>query len=81
MTAGYSGTPLGKKLGLKPGLRIWIDPAMPETVRAEIDPTGIGVDELPAPAPGIDAAHVFVTREDPRLHRQDNRPTEIGGTA
>ena len=23
--AGYSGTPLGKKLSLKPGLRVWFD--------------------------------------------------------
>lgn len=24
MTAGYSGTPLVKKLGIKPGLRVWL---------------------------------------------------------
>ncbi len=34
--AGYSGTPLGKKLSLKPGLRVWFD-AMPDSVLAEID--------------------------------------------
>ena len=34
--AGYSGTPLGKKLSLKPGLRVWFD-AMPGSVLAEID--------------------------------------------
>lgn len=63
MTTGYSGTPLAAKLGLKPGLRVWFDPAMPDSVRAEIDPAGIGVDELPAPTVGMDAAHVFVVRE------------------
>ncbi|MBA4048333.1 MAG: hypothetical protein C0476_07325 [Sphingomonas sp.] len=64
MTAGYSGTPLAKKLGYTPGMRLWLDPAMPDSVRAEIDPAAIGVDELPAPAPGMEAAHIFVTRRD-----------------
>ena len=58
MTAGYSGTPLAKKLGLKPGLRTLWD-GMPASVAAEIGETGI--DLLPAPEPPIDAAHIFVT--------------------
>ena len=58
MTEGYSGTPLGKKLSLKPGLRVWFD-AMPASVRAAIDTPDLI--ELPAPAPGLDAAHIFVT--------------------
>lgn len=63
MTAGYSGTPLGKKLSLKPGMRVWFDNAMPESVRREIDPEAIGVQILPEPLPGMGAAHLFVTRE------------------
>lgn len=58
MTAGYSGTPLAKKLGLKPGLRIWWD-GMPASVAAEIGETGILL--LAAPEAPIDAAHIFVT--------------------
>ncbi|MBW8843017.1 MAG: DUF3052 family protein [Sphingomonadales bacterium] len=58
--AGYSGTPLAKKLSLAPGMRAWFD-AMPDSVRAEIDPAAIGVVELDAPAMGLDAAHLFVT--------------------
>ena len=58
MTAGYSGTPLAKKLGLKPGLRIWWD-GMPSSVAAEIGETGIVL--LSAPKAPIDAAHIFVT--------------------
>jgi hypothetical protein len=58
MTAGYSGTPLAKKLSLKPGLRAWFD-AMPASVAAEIGETG--VERLPAPQAPIDAAHIFVT--------------------
>jgi len=60
MTAGYSGTPLADKLGLKPGMRVWAH-AMPATVRAAIAPLSLGLQELSAPSPGIDAAHIFVT--------------------
>jgi hypothetical protein len=56
--AGYSGTPLGKKLSLKPGMRVWFD-AMPATVRAEIEISDLI--ELMAPEPALDAAHIFVT--------------------
>ncbi len=58
MPVGYSGTPLARKLSLKPGLRIWLD-AMPGSVRAEIDTPGLI--ELMAPESPIEAAHIFVT--------------------
>jgi len=32
---GYSGTPLPKKLGIKPGFRVWLA-EMPQDVRAEL---------------------------------------------
>lgn len=57
-SAGYSGTPLAKKLSLKPGLRVWFD-AMPDSVAAEIDTPGLI--RLPAPQAPIDAAHIFVS--------------------
>ena len=59
-SAGYSGTPLAKKLSLAPGMRAWFH-AMPDSVRAEIDPAAIGVVEVDAPVLGLDAAHLFVT--------------------
>ena len=58
MPEGYSGTPLGKKLSLKPGLRVWFN-AMPASVRAEIDTPDLV--ELPTPEAPLDAAHIFVT--------------------
>ncbi|MDB5707493.1 MAG: hypothetical protein JWN66_4609 [Sphingomonas bacterium] len=61
MPAGYSGTPLAKKLGLKPGMRAWFRD-MPDSVRAEIDPDSLGLAEQTAPSAGIEAAHIFVTR-------------------
>jgi hypothetical protein len=56
--AGYSGTPLAVKLGLKPGLRTWWD-GMPASVAEEIGATGIL--PLAAPEAPIDVAHIFVT--------------------
>lgn len=61
MSVGYSGTPLVRKLGLKAGQTIWFS-ALPDSVRAEIDPAAIGLTECDGPDAGIDAAHVFVTR-------------------
>lgn len=60
MAAGYSGAPLAKKLSLKAGQRVWFS-AMPQGVRAEIDPQALGLVCLPAPEPDLDAAHIFVT--------------------
>ena len=56
--AGYSGTPLGKKLSLKPDMRVWFD-GMPYGVLAEIDMPDLVY--LAAAEPGLDAVHIFVT--------------------
>ena len=45
--AGYSGTPLARKLSLKDGQRVWWD-GMPESVRAEIEREGLALDLLAA---------------------------------
>jgi hypothetical protein len=58
MTAGYSGTPLAKKLSLKDGMRVWFD-AMPESVLAEIAMPELTY--LTQPEASLDAAHIFVT--------------------
>lgn len=58
MSTGYSGTPLGKKLSLKPGMRVWFD-AIPNSVLAEINMPDLVY--LAAPQQGLDASHVFVT--------------------
>ena len=57
-SAGYSGTPLAKKLSLKDGMAVWFH-AMPESVRAEIG--AVALDERVAAESRIDAAHIFVT--------------------
>ena len=63
MTAGYSGTPLAKKLSLKDDMRLWWD-GMPDSVREEIAAEGLRFEVLDRPEPPIDAAHVFVTRRE-----------------
>lgn len=59
-TAGYSGTPLARKLNLKDGLRVWWED-MPSSVRAEIEAYGYHLQHLLWHEPPLDAAHVFVT--------------------
>ena len=60
MTAGYSGTPLARKLSLKDGMRVWFA-EMPDSVRTEIDAYGLTLSEEELPTPGLNAAHIFVT--------------------
>lgn len=61
MTAGYSGTPLAKKLSLKDGMSTWFH-AMPASVRAQIG--DISLNERDAPEAGLRAAHIFTTERD-----------------
>ena len=60
MSAGYSGTPLAKKLSLKPGMRTWWD-EMPDAIADEIQREGLALDLLERPEAPIAAAHIFVT--------------------
>lgn len=60
MTAGYSGTPLAKKLSLKDGMRVWRD-GTPASVAEEIAAEGLQLELLDRPEAPIDAAHIFVT--------------------
>ena len=60
MTAGYSGTPLAKKLTLKDGMRVWFD-NMPDSIRAEIDEYGLTLIEEAKPSEGLNAAHIFTS--------------------
>ena len=71
MTAGYSGTPLAKKLSLKDGMRTWWD-GVPDGVRAEIESEGVRLRLLDAPKAPIEAAHIFVTARgelEAKLHQ------------
>jgi hypothetical protein len=63
MSAGYSGTPLAKKLSLKSGMRVWRS-AMPDSVVSMIAEEGLELEFLDRPEPKIDAAHLFVSRRE-----------------
>jgi hypothetical protein len=58
---GYSGTPLAKKLGIKPGSRIWVADA-PAEYEKLISPVPEGVQFAARLAASTDIAHIFVTR-------------------
>ena len=60
-SAGYSGTPLAKKLSLKDGMRVWWD-GMPDSVQHEIEREGLALERLRRPEAPIDAAHIFVSQ-------------------
>jgi len=61
VTAGYSGTPLGKKLGYREAMRVFVD-GMPDLVRHAIEKS---IEEQPnwqfVSEPDLHAAHIFVT--------------------
>jgi hypothetical protein len=59
MVAGYSGTPLAKKLGYSEGAPLYAV-AMPESVRAEIEESACPR-YLARPGKALSAAHLFVT--------------------
>jgi hypothetical protein len=80
MHAGYSGTPLAKKLGVKDGQRTWRS-AMPASVATEISQSGVSPILLKTPQPGLDMAHLFVTaRADlsAQVEKAEDLPLSFG---
>ncbi len=61
--AGYSATPLARKLGIKPGLRVHVVGA-PENYRQLLDPLPNDVTFAPTLRGKVDLIHVFVTAGD-----------------
>ena len=70
-TAGYSGTPLHKKLGIKAGQRAWFSGA-PGGYESELQKAG-SFEHVSKPAKDLDFAHLFtdkralLSREMPKL--------------
>lgn len=60
-TAGYSGTPLAKKLGIKEGSRLYLRNA-PEEYPGWVDPIPDNVTILSRRTGRIDLAHIFVSK-------------------
>ena len=57
-TVGYSGTPLAKKLGIKPGARVFVAGA-PKSYPGSLDPLPEGVTFAKTVSESIDLIHVF----------------------
>ena len=60
MSAGYSGTPLVRKLGFRPGWRVAVLGAVPENLRDLLGELPPGVRILRRLGDGLDAAWIFV---------------------
>ena len=60
MSAGYSGTPLYKKLGLRPGMKV-LSVGMPRDVREVIE-SGVNGVVWVTQSTEFEAAHLFATR-------------------
>ena len=59
--AGYSGTPLWKKLGVRDGQSTW-RLNMPASIADEIAESGVAPSLVQTPRTGLEMAHLFVTR-------------------
>jgi hypothetical protein len=68
MTAGYSGTPLVKKLGIKPGSRLLPVNAPPDFIQM-LDPLPEDVVLLGAAETDVDIAHLFTNGRDELFSR------------
>ncbi len=69
--AGYSGTPLAKKLGIRDGSRIVAIDA-PKNYQSLLAPLPAGVQFATAVGSGVDVVHLFVTQKT-ELARQLKR--------
>ena len=61
MSAGYSGTPLAKKLGYKPGFRVYLDNA-PEHYAELVAPLPDDVEMLSKAGAELDMIHLFTDK-------------------
>lgn len=62
MTAGYSGTPLSRKLGIKARFRVYVENA-PDTFRAALEPLPEDVVFLDRLEDEMDMIHLFTDQE------------------
>ena len=58
--AGYSGTPLGKKLGYRGGMRVFVD-GMPDSIQRAVEESIDAKPDWRFIGTGLEAAHIFVT--------------------
>src|ERR1700729_1620433 len=62
MSTGYSGTPLVKKLGIKPGFRVFVDNA-PENYLQLLEPLPDQITFVAKIESDLDLIHIFADRK------------------
>lgn len=62
--AGYSGTPLARKLGIKPGQHVLLRDPPPDYLRTTLPPWPDDVVFVNEATPAVDLAHAFLTDAD-----------------
>ena len=67
--AGYSGTPLAKKLGIGEGARVFLMDAPDNYVGRCLEPLPPGVRFVGRPSSTVDLAQIFVTRKEDLARR------------
>ncbi|MEM8656871.1 MAG: DUF3052 family protein [Pseudomonadota bacterium] len=75
-THGYSGTPLAKKLSLKPGMRVIFE-GMPESVLSNITESIPDLTVFSRPKTQVDAIHIFTTQASTLRKRLPKAQTQI----
>lgn len=76
VAAGYSGTPLARKLGIAAGMRVLTVDA-PDELATWLAPLPDGVIFEKRSGPAIDLAHVFVTQRDDLQKRLQAMRTKL----
>jgi hypothetical protein len=79
-TAGYSGTPLAKKLGIKESSRVLLVDA-PPAFASLLEPLPAGVVFESRVGPSVDIAHVFVTRREELANHLNTLRQKLGPEA
>lgn len=59
---GYSGTPLAKKLGIRPGARVVAVGEVPDDYKSWLEPLPEGASIVQKTRPPFQSVHVFATR-------------------
>jgi hypothetical protein len=80
MTAGYSGTPLAKKLGFKPGLRVAVSGA-PANYAKLVAPLPEGVELGARVGKNTDIVHLFTTSKAELAKKLESWLKQLGPDA
>ena len=74
MSSAYSGAPLAKKLGIKPGCKVWSINS-PKAYQSFFNSWPVGAELLINPEPQMDFIHIFATTQfELNAYQKDAKP-------